>query len=61
VKSLVIGVNKLYVAIQSIKNKKNIEPSLLDEWKDVFASNMQDGIFESWMKFAGKLYLWFHL
>lgn len=59
-KALVVGVNKLYSAVQQIMNDhaknpmEELPPSLLDEWRNVFAAEMQLGAFETWMTFAGK-------
>lgn len=61
VKAIIIAVSKLYYAFQDIMNehaKKPMEelpPSLLDEWKNVFATELQIGTFEAWMTFAGKI------
>ena len=57
---MTIGANKLYCAIQQIINEhskypmEDLPPSLLDEWKNVFAPELQVGTFHTWMTFAGK-------
>lgn len=57
-RALVVGVNKLYSAVQQIMNDHEKNPmeelpaSLLDEWMNVFASELQLGSFETWMTFA---------
>ncbi|KAL7296700.1 hypothetical protein TKK_0010114 [Trichogramma kaykai] len=57
VKAFVIAVSKLYTAIQALMNKQekhpvNLPPKLLDEWKNVFASELQESFFEYWIEFA---------
>lgn len=64
VKAIIVAVNKLYCAFQEIMNehaKKPMEelpPSLLDEWRNVFATDLQVGTFETWMMFAGELQIY---
>lgn len=32
---------------------EELPPSLLDEWNNVFAADLQAGIFETWLTLAG--------
>ncbi|XP_058790902.1 E3 ubiquitin-protein ligase listerin [Phymastichus coffea] len=58
VRALIVGVNKLYSAIQQIMNEyaktpiEELPPSLFEEWKNVFSNDLQSEIFNTWMTFA---------
>ncbi|XP_072761402.1 E3 ubiquitin-protein ligase listerin [Anoplolepis gracilipes] len=59
--ALMIAVNELYYAVQTLMNKHEQEPipelplALLDEWTNVFASCINSGIVKTWM-FCTDLY-----
>lgn len=59
--ALMIAVNQLYYAIQTLMNKHEQEPipelppALLDEWMNVFANCINNGIVKTWM-FCADLY-----
>ncbi|KOC69982.1 E3 ubiquitin-protein ligase listerin [Habropoda laboriosa] len=58
VSTLTVAVCQLYHAVQSLINKHEQEqiadmsPTLLDEWKNVFVSDIQSGIIQCWMLYA---------
>ncbi|XP_017758583.1 PREDICTED: E3 ubiquitin-protein ligase listerin [Eufriesea mexicana] len=54
-----IAICQLYHALQNFMNKhereqiSEISPTLLDEWKNVFVTDVQSGIIQCWMSYAG--------
>ncbi|XP_070157652.1 E3 ubiquitin-protein ligase listerin isoform X3 [Polyergus mexicanus] len=56
--ALMIAVNQLYYAVQTLMNKHEQEPipelspALLDEWINVFANCINSGIVKTWMFYA---------
>lgn len=58
VSALTVAVCQLYLAIQTLLNKheqeeiENLPQTLLDEWKNVVAGDIQGGIVQSWMFYA---------
>ncbi|XP_053980359.1 E3 ubiquitin-protein ligase listerin-like [Hylaeus volcanicus] len=58
VSTLTVAVCQLYFALQNLMNRHEQEEitdlprTLLDEWKNVFASDIQYGIIKSWMVYA---------
>ncbi|XP_076766423.1 E3 ubiquitin-protein ligase listerin [Xylocopa sonorina] len=58
VSALAVAVWQLYYAIQNLFSKHeqkqtvDISPTVLDEWKNVFAYDVQNGIIQFWMFYA---------
>lgn len=58
VSALTVAVCQLYHALQILINKheqeqiSDMSPTLLDEWKNVFATDVQSGIIQCWMFYA---------
>ncbi|XP_031845099.2 E3 ubiquitin-protein ligase listerin [Nomia melanderi] len=56
VSALTVSTCQLYYAIQNIVNteeqKANLPPTLLDEWNNIFAGDIQNGIARIWMFYA---------
>ena len=56
---MTVAICQLYHAVQDLINKHDqkkitvMSPKILDEWKNVFINDIQNGIIQCWMLYAG--------